>query len=121
MNFEQIVLRLEEAEKSVMELMEQNQVLTEAQSNWRVERYNLIKLLPVATQRELPGPSRSPTSPATKRRACSPVRAVSKKRQRIEPPSASLQLAPTPAPATAPTPTAAPTSAAASPTPTPAA
>ncbi|GIY43102.1 hypothetical protein CEXT_624351 [Caerostris extrusa] len=102
--FEDVVQRLEEAEKSVMELMDQNQVLREARKNWRAERAELIKLLPVETARQLPGPSRSPTSPATKRRAHSPLRAVSKKRPRIETPSASLQHGPTPAPV-APTPT----------------
>ncbi|GIY57163.1 hypothetical protein CDAR_224941 [Caerostris darwini] len=42
--FEEVVQRLEEAEKSVAILMEQNQVLKEAQNNWRVERAKLIKV-----------------------------------------------------------------------------
>ncbi|GIY06189.1 hypothetical protein CEXT_29231 [Caerostris extrusa] len=39
--------------------------------------YKTAMLLSVETARELPGPSRSPTSPATKRRAHSPEREVS--------------------------------------------
>ncbi|GIY78833.1 hypothetical protein CDAR_45141 [Caerostris darwini] len=42
--FEDVVQRLEEAEKSVMMLTEQTQVLREAQEKWRVERNELIKV-----------------------------------------------------------------------------
>ncbi|GIY85877.1 hypothetical protein CDAR_462031 [Caerostris darwini] len=103
-HYEAVVQRLESAEKAVMMLQEENHVLKKAQESSRLERAKLIKLLPIETQRELPGPSQSPTSPAKKRRADSREREVSRKRRRIEPPSAPRPPAPTPAPAPAPVP-----------------
>ncbi|GIY43424.1 hypothetical protein CDAR_551841 [Caerostris darwini] len=97
--FEDVVQRLEEAEKSVMMLMEQNQVLREAQEKWRVERNELIKLLPPKKAKEScldpPGPQRVLQQCFSS--ACSTA------------PTTAPATAPTPAPATAPTPTAAPT------------
>ncbi|GIY07150.1 hypothetical protein CDAR_56521 [Caerostris darwini] len=85
---------LRETEQSVRELQEENKQLKEAQKNWRTERDELIKRIEIP--RELPGPSRSPTSPAKKRRAHSPEREVSRKRQRPDLPSVSLYSHPAP-------------------------
>ncbi|GIY32439.1 hypothetical protein CDAR_377961 [Caerostris darwini] len=70
--YEAVVQRLVSAEEAARKLQEENQVLKKAHKNWRLERAKLIKLLPIETSRELPGPSQSPTSPAKKRRADSP-------------------------------------------------
>ncbi|GIY75124.1 hypothetical protein CDAR_372111 [Caerostris darwini] len=106
--YEAVVQRLVNAEEAVRQLQQENHVLKKAQKNWRSERANLIELLPVKVSRELPGPSQSPTSPAKKRRAHTPEREVSRKRQRIERPRASRQRAPPSPPAPAPAPAAAP-------------
>ncbi|GIY96593.1 hypothetical protein CEXT_718341, partial [Caerostris extrusa] len=56
--------------------------------------------------KELPGPSRSPTSPATKSRAPSAEREVSRKRQRVDPTASLHQPAPAPSAILAPAPSA---------------
>ncbi|GIX97537.1 hypothetical protein CDAR_517601 [Caerostris darwini] len=98
--YERVVQRVVDTEDSLKRLQERYEALLSEKQQWLSERVELMKLIPAKTARELPGASRSPTSPAKKRRAHSPEREVSSKRQRIEPPSA-------PAPSPAPTPTAA--------------
>ncbi|GIY87275.1 hypothetical protein CDAR_368621 [Caerostris darwini] len=121
--YELVVRRLLSVEKSLRELQEENKVLRGAQKNWLSEQTKLKKLIPDEISNGLPGPSRSPMSPAKKRRAHSPEREVSRKRQRVDSPSASLyQRAPAPAPSAtrSPTPSATPSpTPSASPSPTP--
>ncbi|GIY16640.1 hypothetical protein CEXT_644641 [Caerostris extrusa] len=62
--YELVARRLLSTEKSLRELQEENKVLREAHKNWRLELAKLKKLIPVEKSNGLPGPSRSPMSPA---------------------------------------------------------
>ncbi|GIY41699.1 hypothetical protein CEXT_153531 [Caerostris extrusa] len=112
--YESVVRRVVNTEDTLQRLQERYEALLSTQKQWLLERDKLLKLIPAETARALPGASRSPT----KRRAHSPEREDSSKRQRIEPPTPSPASAPAPTPAAA---APAPTPAAAAPTPTPAA
>ncbi|GIY55813.1 hypothetical protein CDAR_248341 [Caerostris darwini] len=80
--YELVVRRLLRAETSVRKLQEETEALRKSEEKWQLEREKLKKLIEIS--REPPAPSRSLTSPAKKRKADSPLKEISSKRQRVD-------------------------------------
>ncbi|GIY58664.1 hypothetical protein CEXT_695831 [Caerostris extrusa] len=62
--YESVVQRVVTTDEALKQLEEKYEALLAAQKQWLVERAQLIQLIPAEKSSGLPGPSRSPMSPA---------------------------------------------------------